>query len=238
MLDCISVDNMRESDRHTIEHFVPSLTLMYRAALGVYRASDWRGRIAIAAGSGNNGGDGFALACILRERGIDCRVFTLGSHLSPDAAHYAEKAAALGVGIAPYTPGVFDGCDMIVDCLLGTGFRGAVRADYAAAIREINESGAFVVSVDINSGMDGDTGEAELAVRSDLTVTVGFVKRGLVRPAVGEYVKRLVCADIGIRLLREEWKLCRPEEWDAVPPERRLPWPAWLDGTVIDARED
>ncbi len=71
ILDCVSVANMRESDRRTIENHVPSLTLMYRAAMGVYRATEWRGRIAIAVGSGNNGGDGFALACILKENGID-----------------------------------------------------------------------------------------------------------------------------------------------------------------------
>ena len=65
MIECISVKNMRLSDAYTIANLVPSLELMYRAAYGVFKAVDWHGRIAIVVGSGNNGGDGFALACIL-----------------------------------------------------------------------------------------------------------------------------------------------------------------------------
>ena len=56
MLDCISVENMRLSDAMTIEKYVPSLELMHRAAMGVFQAVDWQGRIAIVVGSGNNGG--------------------------------------------------------------------------------------------------------------------------------------------------------------------------------------
>ena len=65
MIDCISVENMRLSDAQTIAAKVPSLELMGRAAEGVYRAVNWHGRVAIVVGSGNNGGDGFALACIM-----------------------------------------------------------------------------------------------------------------------------------------------------------------------------
>ena len=158
MLDCISVSNMRDSDAYTIENFVPSLELMHRAAMGVFLAHDWTGRIAIVVGSGNNGGDGFALACILQERGFYSVVFTLTERYSPDSTHYAEKAEGLGVPIRPFAPGSLTGFDTVVDCLLGTGFQGALRPDYRAAIDAINESGAFVLSVDINSGMNGDTG--------------------------------------------------------------------------------
>ena len=214
MIDCISVENMRQSDAYTIENLVPSLELMYRAAYGVYSRVDWHGRIAILAGSGNNGGDGFALACILKERGFDCRVYTLGSRLSTDSLHYREIAAGMGVEILPFAHCVsLSGWDFVVDCLLGTGFHGEVRADYRAAIEAINASGACVVSVDINSGMNGDTGEAEIAVRSDLTVTVGYVKAGLITQRAGKYIKRLVCADIGIVLTKKENLICSPEEW-------------------------
>jgi NAD(P)H-hydrate epimerase len=78
MIDCISVENMRQSDTYTIENFVPSLELMYRAAYGVFESVDWHGKIAIIAGSGNNGGDGYALACILKDQGYDCTVYFLG----------------------------------------------------------------------------------------------------------------------------------------------------------------
>lgn len=239
MIPCISVANMRESDRKTIETLVPGLTLMYRAAMGVYLATGWPGETVIAAGGGNNGGDGFALACILQARGHACRVVTLSAHRSPDSAHFAEKAASLGVPIAPYEPGAFSGCETVVDCLLGTGFTGEVRPPYGTAIREMNGCGARIVSVDIPSGMNGDTGAAATdAVRSDLTVTIGFVKTGLIAENAGDYIARLVCADIGIVLDREEDRICaRGEASDGAAPGKVFPAPAWLETAPIDVRD-
>ena len=223
MMDCISVENMRQSDAYTIANLVPSLELMGRAAYGVFLAADWRGRTAIVVGSGNNGGDGFALAWILKERGFDCAVFTLSQRLSADSAYYAEKAEAVGVPIVPFVPDCLVGFDTVVDCLLGTGFQGSVRENYRQAIEAINHSGAKVISVDINSGMNGDTGDCETAVRSDLTVTIGFVKHGLVTENAGRYMKRLVCVDIGITLVRQE-RILTPDQA-----------PAWLDFNIINA---
>lgn len=231
MVDVISVENMRLSDALTIENHVPSLELMHRAAMGVYLAARWQGKVAIVVGSGNNGGDGYALACILRQNDIECTVFTVSQRQSPDSAYYAAQAAALGVPVLPFEAGCLDGADMVVDCLLGTGFRGALRENYRTAIEEIDGSGAYVISVDINSGMDGDTGEGERIVHSDLTVTIGFVKQGLVTPKAGRFIARLVCADIGIRLVREEHKICADPEQHP----NAIPCPAWLDTDVIRA---
>ena len=223
MMNCISVENMRLSDAYTISRYIPGLTLMRRAAFGVYKAVTWHGRTAIVAGSGNNGGDGFALACILQEQGTECTVFTVSQRLSEDSAYYAEKAKVAGVQIVPFKPGCLDGFDIVVDCLLGTGFSGSLRDYYRIAIEEINKTDAFTVCVDINSGMNGDTGEAELAVFSDLTVTIGYVKKGLVSANAGKYMKRLVCADIGIVLVREEELISSDN------------CPAWLDMNTISA---
>ena len=66
----ITVATMRESDAYTIAKFVPSKTLMYRAAMGVYQAAQWKGPVGILTGGGNNGGDGYALAGILADHGI------------------------------------------------------------------------------------------------------------------------------------------------------------------------
>ena len=229
MIDCICVENMRLSDAYTIANFVPSLELMRRAAYGVFLSATWEGRTAIVVGSGNNGGDGFALAWILRERGFDCAVFTVSQRMSADSAHYAALAEKEGVPIQSFAPGCLDGFDTLVDCLLGTGFQGAVRENYREAIEAINASEAKVISVDINSGMNGDTGEGALAVRSDLTVTIGFVKKGLVTENAGKYMKRLVCADIGIRLLREEGKISTSNEPGCIP------CPEWVDLNIISA---
>lgn len=226
MIDCISVENMRQSDADTIANLVPGLELMYRAAYGVFKAVNWSGNTAIVVGSGNNGGDGFALACILKENHLDCTVFTVSQRLSSDSAHYAEKAALAGVSIRPFEPGCLAGYNILVDCLLGTGFQGPLRENYRVAIEAINASQAYVVSVDINSGMNGDTGDGELAVRSDLTVTIGYVKRGLICEHAGAYMKRLVCADIGIVLAKKEWKICSDHE---KLHDGCFRCPAWLD---------
>ena len=82
--------------------------------------------------------------------------------------------------------------------------------------------------------MNGDTGEGELIVRSDLTITIGFVKNGLVTPNAGKYMKRLVCADIGIRLAKEENKICATGEHHA----NAIACPPWLDMAVIDVTSD
>ena len=221
MLDCISVENMRISDCKTIETMVPGLELIRRAAESVFHAVPWHGRIAILAGSGNNGADGFALACILKQQGKDCVVFAMSQRLHPDCAYYAEKAAALGVEIRLYEAGTdsLNGFDFVVDCLLGTGFQGNLRDNYRSAIAEINGTDAYVVSVDINSGMNGDTGEAEIAVCSDLTVTIGFVKRGLITAGAGAYIKRLICSNIGIVLAEPEDKICDELEWQQLCSE-------------------
>ena len=227
MIPCISVENMRLSDAYTIENLVPSLELMYRAAYGVYKAVNWNGRTAIVVGSGNNGGDGFALAWILWQNGFDCKVFRVSQRLSGDSAYYAEKAASVGVPIVDFEPGCLAGFDFAVDCLLGTGFSGSVRENYRIAIEEINASGATVISVDINSGMNGDTGEGETVVKSHLTVTIGYVKSGLIAENAGRYMDRLVCVDIGIELFREEWKISDRQEPGC------LTCPSWLDLNVI-----
>ena len=233
MLDCISVENMRRSDGLTIERYVSSLELMGRAAMGVFLATRWEGPVAIVVGSGNNGGDGFALACILQEHNIACTVFTLSEKRSADSAFYAEKAQKMGVKTFPFTQGCLYGFSMVVDCLLGTGFQGGLRENYRAAIEAINAISAFVVSVDINSGMNGDTGDCDLAVRSHLTVTIGYVKHGLVTENAGKYMKRLVCADIGILLEREEIKLLTPEEWQLPHGENCRLAPSWLETEPI-----
>lgn len=196
--EAVSVEEMRAFDAYTIRHFVSGRELMSRAAFGVYDALDWQGkRVAIVAGSGNNGGDGYALAGILAGHGISVHIYRTSEKFSEDGSYYYQLAK--GVPAKMFAEGMnFCGYDIVVDCILGTGFDGIPRGLAAAAIRAVNDSQAFTVSVDINSGMNGDTGEAELAVRSDLTVSIGFFKRGLFLGRAPELIGELVNAEIGI----------------------------------------
>lgn len=202
----ISVEMMRKSDAYTIANFIPGRELMLRAANGVYESyKEWSGkRIAIVTGGGNNGGDGYALAGILAKKGIPSTVIQASDKMSEDGKYYCDIAKELSVEMIPFTEETdLKAYDVIVDCILGTGFTGEVRGTARNAIEAINESGAYVISVDINSGMNGDTGEAELAVKSNLTVSIGYLKTGLVSEAAKKFIGRLVNVDIGIVLVEE-----------------------------------
>lgn len=199
----ISVVRMRESDRYTIENLVPSKTLMYRAAMGIYNSAKWQGkRIAIVTGSGNNGGDGYALATILADNGIQPTLYRVSEKFSEDGKYYYDMAIAKGVldsCVSAETD--FSTYDILVDCILGTGFCGEPKGAAADAIRKINAANAYVISADINSGLDGDTGKATLAVRSDLTVSIGYYKTGMFIGDAPSLIGELVNADIGIVLV-------------------------------------
>lgn len=212
----ISVAEMREADARTIASGTPGKVLMGRAAQGIFDAvakgdvprfaDGWNGlKTVIVCGSGNNGGDGYALASIMAEEGFDVTLVRASEKLSPDGGYYYEKCQALEVPESSFDGVQTDlsGFDVAVDCVLGTGFQGEPRGSAADAIDVINragEEGLLVVSCDINSGMNGDTGEAVKAVKSDLTVSIGFLKTGLLTGRAPELIGALRNVDIGIRL--------------------------------------
>lgn len=201
--NAISVERMRESDRYTIENFVDSKTLMYRAANGIYNSFEKENKkIAIVCGSGNNAGDGYALACILLDNGYFADVYRASEKFSEDGEFYYNMAISKGAKDIPFDNDTsFCGYDVVVDCLLGTGFCGEPRGRIADAINKINSSGAYVISADINSGLNGDTGEAALAVSSNLTVSIGFYKKGMFLGDAPKYIGGLTNVDIGIILI-------------------------------------
>ena len=90
MKDVITVNNMRISDAHTIETKIPSKKLMYDAAMGVYNSYKWHDRIGIYCGSGNNAGDGYALALILNENKYNVTIVLCGDRFSNDGRYYYD----------------------------------------------------------------------------------------------------------------------------------------------------
>lgn len=203
----LSVADMRRSDAYTIAHFTDSKTLMYRAGKGIFDSFPWHGRVAVVCGGGNNAGDGYVLALLLAEAGIDCKIFLVGGKFSDDGAYYFEKCRESGIPYEYFGAATdFSDFAILVDCIFGTGFHGEVRGEAADAIRKINargEAGAAVVSADINSGLDGDTGEGDLCVCSTLTVSIGFYQPGHFCGRAREVIGSLVCRDIGILPLGE-----------------------------------
>ena len=217
----VSSQTMRDLDRRTIAEFdISGETLMERAGEGVadhvYSLIRQAGfedpLIRFVAGRGNNGGDAFAAACRLKERNFDVEVWLASevSSVSGDALkHLARlRSARIPLEELPTKEDWDDelnaddlsGC-VIVDGVLGTGIRGPARGPAAGAIGYINAMSRrnFVVSIDIPSGLDADTGEAlGDAVCADVTVTMGLPKTGLVQPRAVEHVGVVEVHDIGI----------------------------------------
>ena len=177
-------ERCREADRWAIsERGIPSLTLMENASQGVARLVQETvpaGRVVVACGGGNNGGDGYATARILRGMGRDVVVLEAGdpAKLSPDAA--AQREALPAPAPAAFSAEWLEGASVIVDALLGTGFTGKPRGPVGKAIEAIARSRVPVIAVDVPSGVDASTGEAAGAfVTAFATATFHFDKVGL-----------------------------------------------------------
>lgn len=196
---------MSESDKACIAGGVPSVELMARAAKGVFDNIDKSGKTYIVCGKGNNGGDGFALACLMNEAGYDVWVYYISSDISEDARYYRDKLRQAGFDhIYPVSECDYD-CDTIADCIFGTGFSGTPKEEYAVVIDRINGSRAKVVSVDIPSGLDGTGGVAKIAVRADKTVAIQAVKSGLLLGDGKDCCGEIVVVDIGIPIIGEKY---------------------------------
>lgn len=207
MKDVITVATMRESDAHTIALYVPSRELMYRAAMGVYQAVNWQGKkVAILTGSGNNGqGMGIALAGILADHSVPCCLYQVSERYSEDGKYYYDQAVEKGVERKQFSEGEdLSRYDILVDCLLGTGFSGPVRGAFQQASG--HQSGQSLCGeCGYQQRYEWGHRKGDLVVRSDLTVTIGYLKAGMFLGEAVWKVGRLVVADIGIRLVREDF---------------------------------
>ena len=200
MIPILSVEAMRESDARTIADGTPGRELMLRAGTAVFERVDWKPPVAVLCGSGNNAGDGYVIAGLLHEAGIPCEVILVSDRYSGDGAYYLTECREAGVPVKMWKEGMtLAGYGTAVDCLFGTGFHGSVTGAAAEVIDRINESGAYVVSMDINSGLNGDSGMAEKCVRSDLTVSVGSFQPGHFLNMAKDVIREKINCDIGIR---------------------------------------
>ncbi len=218
MKEILSVENMRQSDAHTIATEVPSLELMYRAGKAVADSVEWRAPVGIVCGVGNNAGDGYVIALELQKRGIECTLLLLEERFSPDGRFYFDKCAEENIPYEICT----DNTDLsrfstLVDCIFGTGFKCEARGLAKTVIENYNSSSAYKVSVDINSGMNGDTGMGETIALSDLTCSIGSFKPGHFLNKAKDVIKNKINLDIGIRPIEEPYYLYEP----SALPERK-----------------
>lgn len=173
-------------DRRAIEdHGVPGLALMECAGGAAYAAlrAAWpeRRHLCVLCGGGNNGGDGYVIAELARRDGLVVDVVALSDphRLRGDAATVAAQYADSGV-VVPFGGALPEGCDLVVDAMLGTGLQRPVEGRYREAVEAVNASGLPVMAVDIPSGLDGATGAVlGTAVQADITPTFIGLKAGL-----------------------------------------------------------
>lgn len=208
----LSREQAREVDRHAIEDLgIPSIVLMENAARGAAEVAQRmvrgvpRARVVVVCGTGNNGGDGFAVARHLALAGWRVRAVLVGEahRLTEDARTNHDVLVRMGVEVPPFDPGArgFGRCDLVIDAIFGTGLTRAVEGVAARAIERINAArarGTRVLAIDVPSGMDADTGEVlGAAVEADATVTFVAMKRGLATRAGKRRTGRVVVAGIG-----------------------------------------
>lgn len=136
-------------------------------------------RIVVVTGSGNNAGDGLIVAGLAHNAGMQVTLVPMKplDQLSGDAAKAWEELEAKKLPIREPSHALFEQADVIVDALLGTGFKGQLRDHYGQVINLINHSGMPVLSLDVPSGTYADTGLcAEFCIKADHTVSFIFYK--------------------------------------------------------------
>lgn len=197
-------EQMRRADLYTIEEIgVPSMVLMERAALEVVRCMeeeqlDFR-KVLVVCGSGNNGGDGYAIARQLHLKGHDVTIFFAGNSQKRSeenaqqakiAAHY-EIPVITNLGTEEYS--------VIIDALFGTGLKREVTGHYREVLCSVNQMAGKKVAVDLPSGIHDTTGaRMGIAFCADLTVAIAFPKRGLFLQEGNVCAGKILTGDIGI----------------------------------------
>jgi hydroxyethylthiazole kinase-like uncharacterized protein yjeF len=193
LIPVVTAKEMRAIDKETIQGFVPGLKLMENAGRGVVEhiirsfKPPKTARLVVVCGKGNNGGDGFVISRLFKKKGYGVKTFLVGKEadVKGDALGNLKRCQKMGIRIHEVDEARFPKLEdeltragMVVDALFGTGFTGRPRGLVRRVIEAMNASTALRVAVDIPSGVDSSTGQAELAVEADLTVTMALPKMG------------------------------------------------------------
>ncbi|NOU08042.1 MAG: NAD(P)H-hydrate epimerase, partial [Hyphomicrobiaceae bacterium] len=202
-IELLTAAEMAEADRLAVAAGVPSLTLMENAGRAVADTATKMvtpgARISVLCGPGNNGGDGFVAARLLKERGYEVALalFTDRTKLSGDAAIMADRWTG---GIAEDWPALLDDPDLVIDALFGVGLTRPIVGDAGGAIVIANLNQRPVLAIDIPSGIDGNTGApiGDYVVKATRTVTFFRLKPGHLLLPGREHCGDIVLADIGI----------------------------------------
>jgi len=197
-------EELREIDRYTIQELgISGQELMKRAARSVYEEIiklKKSAKVSVMAGKGNNGADALITARYLASDSLDVKafIFTPKHELGDDTRKILNELVLMGVSVEFYGDDSDISADVIVDGMFGTGFKGSLSERFIEAIKKINNSNAYVISVDTPSGLDPKTGEIrDASVKADLTVTFGGSKTGFYMGRGPQVTGKVVVKDIG-----------------------------------------
>ena len=159
----------------------------------------------IFCGKGNNGGDGFVLARYLFNNGCNVKVYYFGKPEEFTEISFINFNILKNLKVDIYSINdlklnelKFEKDDIVIDAILGVGVKGEIKGNMKEIIELINEKSLYKVSIDIPSGLDADTGNIYgVCVKSDLTITMGFFKKGFFINKGPEYTGKVKVADIG-----------------------------------------
>lgn len=207
----VTPGEMAEYDRRAIKNGTPGDVLMERAGTAAARTAMKMtavedGPVIVFAGPGNNGGDGLVLARKLRDKGykiwvvlvgINGKSLSHGCRINLDR-YTQDEGIILSPAMMHELP---DSAELIVDALLGTGFRGSIGNQFAECLDKIREYDCRILAVDTPSGINGKTGETDpAAVPADVTVTFAAPKAGILFPPGCGFAGSIITADIGIEI--------------------------------------
>lgn len=212
----LNTQQMREADRRTIDEVgIPSIVLMENAGRQAVAAMEAAFEdlptmhVGVVCGRGNNGGDGFVVARTLIQRGVETSVFLVGSvaDVRGEARTNLEVLGRIGLTVVEISNAQewelhfseISRCDLIVDAILGTGFRGQLNGLLETVVADLNGLGVPIVAIDLPTGLSADTSQIEgEAIEASMTITLGAPKIPLILPPADTYSGDLVIADIGI----------------------------------------
>ncbi|HEY7865578.1 MAG TPA: NAD(P)H-hydrate dehydratase [Psychromonas sp.] len=179
--------------------------LMKAAGLACYQVFKARfpdaGKVLVFTGHGNNGGDGYIFACMAKNAGLDVQLCQIGdpANLSDDAKRAKNAWQKVQGKIDKIEQANIAGADVIVDALLGTGLSGSLRPEFKSLIDKINQAGKSVLSLDIPSGLNADSGAIhDAAIKAQATVTFVGLKQGLFTGAAVDHCGQIYFSGLGI----------------------------------------